>query len=122
VFESECSTHLIGSEYTLFLNPSLCLTYTTTNCYIHPVGRVTFQLVFEEMILPRERERVSFFTILPLPSPEKVCVVSCSLEAFLVLLFSFEVPLKKLSEKMLQQKETKKAATKNGLCVCFFPL
>jgi hypothetical protein len=51
-----------------------------------------------------------------------VCVVSCSLEAFLVLLFSFEVPLKKLSKKMLQQKETKKAATKNGLCVCFFPL
>jgi hypothetical protein len=72
------------------------------------------------MILPRER--VSFFTILPLPSPEKVCVVSCSLEAFLVLLFSFEVPLKKLSKKMLQQKETKKAATKKGLCVCFFPL
>jgi hypothetical protein len=38
----------------------------------------------------RVRERVSFFTGLPLPSLEKVCVVSCSLEV--VLLFSFEVP------------------------------
>jgi hypothetical protein len=38
VFESECSTLLIGSEYTLFLNPNLCFTYTTTHCYIHLVG------------------------------------------------------------------------------------
>jgi hypothetical protein len=34
-------------------------------------------------ILLREREiEYLFFTILPLPSPKKVCVVSCSLEAF----------------------------------------
>jgi hypothetical protein len=37
VSDSECTTLLIGSEYTMFLNLSLCLTYTTTRCYIHLV-------------------------------------------------------------------------------------
>jgi hypothetical protein len=44
----------------------------------------------------------------------------------LVLLFSFEVPLKKLYQKKLQQKkqnETKKSNNKEGaLCVFSFPL
>jgi hypothetical protein len=47
VLESEYTTLLIGSEHKMFLNPSLCLTYTTTRCYIHLVGRVNFLLVFE---------------------------------------------------------------------------
>jgi hypothetical protein len=73
-----------------------------------------------------ERGRVSIFSVLPLPSPEKVCVVSCSLEAFrLVLVFNFEVALKKNIKKKLQQKkekgkEKKQATTKKGLCVFFF--
>jgi hypothetical protein len=49
---------LIGSEYNLFLNPSLCLTYTTTHCYVHHVGRVNFLIVFDEIILLREREKI----------------------------------------------------------------
>jgi hypothetical protein len=37
-----------------------------------------------------------------------------------VLLFNFDVPLKKNYKKKLQQKkEGKKATTKKGLCVCF---
>jgi hypothetical protein len=131
VSESECTTLLIGSVYTLFLNPSLCLTYTTTCCYIDLVGvdhtsdlldlvlqseynfclslsrplllqsEYNFCLSPSRPLLPqskyafcfnlsrpyilpreRERERVGFFIVLPLPSPEKVCVVSFSLEAF----------------------------------------
>jgi hypothetical protein len=38
VSDSECTALLIGSEYTFFLNPSLCLAYTTTHFYIHLVG------------------------------------------------------------------------------------
>jgi hypothetical protein len=89
VLEYEYTTLLIGSEYKLFLILSLFLTYTTTRCYINLVGQVNFLLVFEEIILPRERER------------ECVCVAICSLEVCggkllirtnWVLLFSFEVP------------------------------
>jgi hypothetical protein len=63
-------------------------------------------------------------------------VINCSLEesvcgqlpirSILVLLFSFEVPLKKFIKKKLQQKkqkETKKSNNKEGaLCVFSFPL
>jgi hypothetical protein len=65
--------------------------------------------VFEEIILPREREGI-FFTILPLPSPEKVCVVSCSLEAFWFCYSGLKSPGK--TKKIQQQKETKKEAKK----------
>jgi hypothetical protein len=47
------------------------------------------------------------------------------IRSILVLLFNFEVPLKKNYQKKLQQKKrkkakrTKKATTKTGLCVCF---
>jgi hypothetical protein len=47
------------------------------------------------------------------------------IRSILVLLFNFEVPLKKIIKKKLQQKkkkkqkEPKKATTKKGLCVCF---
>jgi hypothetical protein len=49
------------------------------------------------------------------------------IRSILVLLFSFEVPLKKLSKKNLQQKkrkkEMKKSNNKDGaLCVFSFPL
>jgi hypothetical protein len=61
-----------------------------------------------------ERGRVSIFSVLTLPSPEKVCVVSCSLEAFrLVLVFNFEVALKKNIKKKLQQKKRKRKRKKN---------
>jgi hypothetical protein len=47
------------------------------------------------------------------------------IRSILVLLFNFEVPLKKIIKKMLQQKNRKKqkeqkkeATTKKGLCVC----
>jgi hypothetical protein len=54
MLESEYTTLLIGSEYKLFLNLSLYLSYTTTRCYIHLVGQVNFLLVFEVIILPTE--------------------------------------------------------------------
>jgi hypothetical protein len=46
------------------------------------------------------------------------------IRSILVLLFNFEVPLKKLSKKVAAKKKkkvkrTKKATTKKGLCVCF---
>jgi hypothetical protein len=45
------------------------------------------------------------------------------IRSILVLLYNFEVPLKKLSKKKLQQKETKKSNNKEGvLCVFSFPL
>jgi hypothetical protein len=50
-------------------------------------------------------------------------VVSCSLEAFcLVLLFNFDVALKKYQKKVAAKKKRKRkkqATTKKGLCVCF---
>jgi hypothetical protein len=72
VLESEYTTLLIGSEHKLFLNLSLCLTYTTTHCYIHLVGHVNFLLLFEEIILPREREYL-FLPFYPYPLRKK-CV------------------------------------------------
>jgi hypothetical protein len=70
VLEYEYTTLLIGSEYKLFLNQSLCLTYTTTHCYIHLVGQVNFLLVFEEIILSRESIFLPFY---PYPLRKK-CV------------------------------------------------
>jgi hypothetical protein len=107
VLEYEYTTLLIGSEYKLFLNQSLCLTYTTTHCYIHLVGQVNILLVFEEIILSRERESI-FFTVLPLPSQEKVCVVSYSLEAFWFCYSSLKSPekIKKIQQKKRQKSKT----------------
>jgi hypothetical protein len=79
MLESEYTTLLIGSEYKLFLNLSLYLSYTTTRCYIHLVGQVNFLLVFEVIILLTEGER------------ECVCGMLLII-SILVLLFSFEVP------------------------------
>jgi hypothetical protein len=58
----------------------------------------------------RERERENFGQFL--------------IRSILVLLFNFEVPLKKIIKKKLQQKnrkkqKEKKATTKKELCVCF---
>jgi hypothetical protein len=41
------------------------------------------------------------------------------IRSILVLLFKFEVPLKKLSKKVAAKKRTKKATIKKGICVCF---
>jgi hypothetical protein len=46
------------------------------------------------------------------------------IRSILVLLFSFDVPLKNIKKKLQQkeekkQKEKKQATTKKGLCVCF---
>jgi hypothetical protein len=47
------------------------------------------------------------------------------IRSIFVLLFNFEVPLKKKYQKKVaakkreKQKEQKKATTKKGLCVCF---
>jgi hypothetical protein len=91
VLESEYTTLLIGSEHKLFLNLSLCLTYTTTHCYIHLVGHVYFLLVFEEIILPRERESIFFYRFTPTLSEKSVCG-KLLIRSILVLQFSFEVP------------------------------
>jgi uncharacterized membrane protein len=84
-----------------------------------------------QLLIPRERvdhtyflvdHTYSFFTVLPLPSPEKVCVVKLLIRSILVLLFNFEVPLKKISKKVAakkKQKQQKKATAKKRLCVCF---
>jgi hypothetical protein len=114
VLEYEYTTLLIGSEYKLFLNQSLCLTYTTTHCYIHLVGQVNFLLVFEEIILSRES---IFFTVLPLPSQEKVCVVSYSLEAFWFCYSSLKSPEK---IKKYSKKRGKKARQHRRDFVCVF--
>jgi hypothetical protein len=64
----------------------------------------------EEIILPRERE--------------SVCVCGqLSIRRILVLLFSFEVPLKKIIKKKVAAKRNKKSNNKEGaLCVFYFPL
>jgi hypothetical protein len=81
--------------------------------------------VFEEIILPREREGI-FFTILPLPSPEKVCVVSCSLEAFWFCYSGLKSPgkIKKYSNKKKQKKRQKSQehSIEGALCVFSFLL
>jgi hypothetical protein len=73
----------------------------------------------EEIILLRERER-SFFTIFtPTLSGESVCG-QLLIRSILVLLFSFEVPLKKnYQKKKLQKKSNNK---EGALCVFSFPL
>jgi hypothetical protein len=114
MLEFEYTTLLIGSEYKLFLNLSLCLTYTTTHCYIHLVGRVNFLLVFEEIILPRKR---IFFTVLPLPSLEKVCG-KLLIRSILVLLFSFEVPWEKIQQKK-RNKKARRQHRRGFVCVFF---
>jgi hypothetical protein len=77
----------------------------------------------------RERELLYkpkdlFLLFYPHPLRKSVCG-QLLIRNILVLLFSFEVPLK-ISKKKLQQKEEKnrkkkkkQAATKKGLCVCF---
>ena len=59
-----------------------------------------------------ERERVSFFTVLPLPSPKKVCVISCSLEAFWFCYSVLKSPEKNI--KKITAKERKKRKKKKG--------
>jgi hypothetical protein len=64
-------------------------------------------LLREEIILPRERERESiFFPFYPYPLRKKCGQLL--IRRILVLLFSFEVLLKKLSKEKLQQKGKKK--------------
>jgi hypothetical protein len=104
VLESKYTTLLIRSEHKLFLNPSLCLTYTTTHCYIHLVGRVNFLLVFEEIILPRERER-------------ELCVVSCSLEAFWFCYSVLKSPRKNTAKK--EAKKARRQHRRGFVCVFF---
>jgi hypothetical protein len=70
-------------------------------------------LVFKEIIVPREE-------IILLRESECGQLL---IRSILVLLFSFEVPLKKkLSKKSCSKKskkKRKKATTKKGFCVCF---
>jgi hypothetical protein len=69
---------------------------------------------------------VSFFTVLPLPSPEKVCVASCSLEAFWFCYSVLKSPEKNIKNRKKKRKKQKKEAKKardnieGGLCVCVF--
>jgi hypothetical protein len=112
VLESKYTTLLIGSEYKLFFNPSLCLTYTTTR-YIHLVGRVNFLLMFKEIILLRERER------------ERSVCAKLLIRSILVLLFSFDVPWKKIKKyrKKRNKKEAKNRARRQyrrGFVCVFF--
>jgi hypothetical protein len=67
------------------------------------------------------------FTVLSLPSLEKVCVASCSLEAFWfcysVLKSPEKIYKKQQNEKKKQKKRQKKKARDNiggALCVFFF--
>jgi hypothetical protein len=104
---------LLQSEYNFSLSPSMILL---------PQTECTFSLnPSRPYRLSTERERVSFFTILPLPSPG-LCG-QLLIRRILVLQFNFEVPQEKNIKKKLQQKKSKKnkkqATTKKGLCVCF---
>jgi hypothetical protein len=119
---------VLQSEYNFCLSPSRPLLLQSEYNFCLSLSRIllpqsecTFCLnPSRPYILLRERE--SFFTISPLPSPEKVCG-QLLIRSILVLLFSFEVPwTKKLSKKSCskkKEKEMKKATTKKELCVCF---
>jgi Na+/H+ antiporter NhaD/arsenite permease-like protein len=65
---------------------------------------------------------IFFYRFTPTLSRESVCG-QLLIRIILVLLFSFEVPLKKNNKKKVaakkKQKQTKKATTKKALCVCF---
>jgi ABC-type Fe3+ transport system permease subunit len=66
----------------------------------------------------------SFFTILPLPSLEKVCVESCSLEAFWFCYSVLKSPqkIKKQQKEKRNKKKRQKKARDNiegALCVFF---
>jgi hypothetical protein len=66
-----------------------------------------------------------FFTVLPLPSPEKVCVASCSLEAFWFcysVLKSLEKIYKKTNNKKKKRnkKEAKSKRQHRRGFVCIF--
>jgi hypothetical protein len=60
-----------------------------------------------------ERERVSFFTVVPLPSPEKVCVASSSLGAFWFCYSILKSPEKNIKTAKKTKKEAKKKARDN---------
>jgi hypothetical protein len=106
---------VLQSEYNFCLSPSrpLLLQSEYTLCWNPSIPYF------------RERERVSFFyRFTPTLSGKSVCG-QLLIRSILVLLFNFEVPLKKnYKKKRLQQekkieKTRKKATTKKGLCVCF---
>jgi hypothetical protein len=64
--------------------------------------------------------------LLPQPTPEKVCVVSCSLEAFWSCYSILKFPRKKIKKKLQKRKEKKKYKKSNNkegaLCVFSFLL
>jgi hypothetical protein len=95
VLESEYTTLVIDSEYTMCLNPSLCLTYTTTRCYINLVGRVKLLFVLEYIILLGERE----------------CVANCSLEAFWFCYSILKSPKKIKTAKRTKKRQKKQETT-----------
>jgi hypothetical protein len=103
---------LLQSEYNFCLSPSRILL---------PQSECTFCLnPSRPYILPSR-----IFTVLSLLSLEKMCVVSCSLEAFWSYYSILKFPWKKIikkscsKKKRKKQKEPKKETTKKGLCVCF---
>jgi hypothetical protein len=79
----------------------------------------------EEIILLRERESIFFYHFTPTLSGESVCG-QLLIRSIFVLLFSFEVPLKKNLLKKSYSKKAKrneKSNNKEGaLCVFSFPL
>jgi hypothetical protein len=105
---------VLQSEYNFYLSPSRPLL---------PQSEYTFCLNLSRLyILPREREYL-FYRFTPTLYEKSVCG-QLLIRNILVLLFNFEVPLKKLSKKVTAKKKkkakrTKKATTKKGLCVCF---
>jgi hypothetical protein len=99
---------VLQSKYNFCLSPSRPLL---------PQFEYTFCLTPSK---PSACVRGDHTSILPLPSPEKVCVLSCSLEAFWscysVLMFHW----KKLSKKSCSKKKWKKQQQRRGSVCVFF--
>jgi hypothetical protein len=114
---------VLQSEYNFCLSPSRPLLpqfeYTFCLTPSKPSACVRGDHTHERGDHTYERERERFTTTL---SRKSVCG-RLLIRSILVLLFSFEVPLKKkLSKKScskIKEKRNKKATTKKGLCVCF---
>jgi hypothetical protein len=107
---------LLQSEYNfcLSLSRSLLLQskynfYLSLSRPLLPQSEYTFSLnPSRPYILPREREgEYLFYHFIPTLSKKSVCD-QLLIRSILVLLFNFEVPLKKLSKKKLKQKKEKK--------------
>jgi hypothetical protein len=120
VLESEYTTLVIGSEYTLFMNPESVLDiHHYSLLYIPCWPNKPSTCVRVDHTSEREREGI-FFTILPLPSPKNVCLVSCSLETFWVCYLILKCPEKNIKKYSKKRNKKTRDDIEGALCVFSF--